>query len=314
MLPSYRLLDRLLAKGFQGKENLKLAVDCDLPAAPLPLHFLEVARRCKTALRLFSWPETCLASSAPFCPPDTSDSLPSPILSQWHSNIGHPLQSQHFLLQRENAEAVDLSTEEGELLISGVGLALGYLEEDCDRRFLSLSSKEWFRTGQVFRRNADGSFQFLRSLDDWVKYRGFRFSLSDVTSQLQAFPKIAQSLAVLLEGSLVGLVKLKTEVTYDDEEVIFSEIKDFLACSLPFFMIPESFLILETIPTVPSGVVLDSQKAGDLRISVRRSASVSEIGLNEKTSQADEEEPAAEDRPSFFEILGDCFLCPRWES
>ncbi len=62
--------------------------------------------------------------------------------------------------------------ESGELLIAGIGLTPGYLDEPG--RFVERDGVRWYRSGDRVRRDADGNLVFLGRVDAQVKVRGHR--------------------------------------------------------------------------------------------------------------------------------------------
>lgn len=98
---------------------------------------------------------------------------------------------------------------------------------------------------------------------------------------LEAFSKIAQAVPVVLEDALVGLVKLKPNSAFGDEQSLNIEIKEHLYPLLPHYMIPKDFIILETIPVLPSGRIDRRQLYLPHGVSIRKAHSVgSELGAD----------------------------------
>lgn len=96
---------------------------------------------------------------------------------------------------------------------------------------------------------------------------------------LEAFTKIAQAVPIVLEDALVGLVKLKPDTAFEDEQSLSVEIKEHLYPLLPHYMIPRDFIILETIPVLPSGRIDRRQLYLPHGVSIRKARSVgSELG------------------------------------
>jgi amino acid adenylation domain-containing protein len=92
---------------------------------------------------------------------------------------------------------------DGELLIGGPSLALGYrgMPEATGERFVTLDSGRFFRTGDRVRRDPDGVLFHLGRLDDDLKVRGIRVSPGEVEAQLCGHPEVAAAAVV---GAPVG--------------------------------------------------------------------------------------------------------------
>ncbi|MFC9898489.1 amino acid adenylation domain-containing protein, partial [Nocardia sp. NPDC127579] len=151
----------------------------------------------------------------------------------------------------------------GELYIAGSGLAQGYLgrPELTAERFvanplaaeLGLSGARMYRTGDLVRRTEDGSLEYLGRSDFQVKIRGLRIELGEIDSALSAHPDVAFAVTIgkaLSSGTtaLVSYVLARPGTT-----LVPGELADFLAVSLPAYMVPASITVLDELPLTPVG-------------------------------------------------------------
>ena len=147
----------------------------------------------------------------------------------------------------------------GELLIGGRGVVCGYLNrpELTAEKFVKLPwcDERLYRTGDLVRLDADGQLEFLGRIDQQVKLRGFRIELGEIEAVLMSIPGIAASAVTvhrdLADGDLLAAyVILKSQISGDfDEAACRKTLRD----RLPPYMIPGSFTVLDSLPTLSSG-------------------------------------------------------------
>jgi amino acid adenylation domain-containing protein/non-ribosomal peptide synthase protein (TIGR01720 family) len=149
----------------------------------------------------------------------------------------------------------------GELCISGVGLARGYLGRPAltAERFvvdpLGEPGARLYRTGDRARWTADGVIEYLGRLDQQVKLRGFRVEPEEIQARLLAQDCVAQAV-VLLRDTVAGaqLIGYYTAANNaGDEAEQTARLKSALAAELPEYMVPAQLMRLEQMPLSPSG-------------------------------------------------------------
>src|SRR6185312_5961353 len=131
--------------------------------------------------------------------------------------IGRPIaNTQVYIVDRELREVPVGGT--GELLIGGIGLARGYLNnpELTAERFIpdpfsQNKDARLYKTGDLCRCRHDGVIEFLGRNDNQVKIRGYRIELGDVEAAVESHPEVKQAAKKVVDGpghekSLVGYV------------------------------------------------------------------------------------------------------------
>ncbi|MBV9110804.1 MAG: amino acid adenylation domain-containing protein, partial [Gemmatimonadetes bacterium] len=144
----------------------------------------------------------------------------------------------------------------GEAYVGGEGIVRGYLDRPAltAERFLPDPFSEkpgarMYRTGDRLRWTAGGTLEFVGRLDDQVKIRGFRIEPGEVEKALCAHDWVEEARVIAREDQ-PGEQRL---VAYVVGEVNATELREFLAASLPQYMVPAAFVVLERIPLTPNG-------------------------------------------------------------
>ena len=143
----------------------------------------------------------------------------------------------------------------GELHIGGVAVGRGYWrrpELTAERFIADLEEPggRLYRTGDLARWLPDGSLEFLGRLDHQVKLRGFRIELGEIESALRSHPAIQDAVVVARgEGDECRLV------AYVVGDVVYHELRQSLAETLPEQMVPAVYVRLDALPLTPSGKV-----------------------------------------------------------
>ncbi|MFW0794703.1 amino acid adenylation domain-containing protein [Gordonia sp. CPCC 205515] len=141
---------------------------------------------------------------------------------------------------------------DGELYLSGAGLARGYLGrgELTAERFVAdpftADGARMYRTGDTVRWTRDGQLAYRGRGDDQVKIRGHRVELAEVEAALTAQPGVRAALAVARSGRLIGYV-----VGTPDSAAVRSGLRD----TLPDYMIPAQVVVLDEFPTLANGKI-----------------------------------------------------------
>jgi non-ribosomal peptide synthetase component F/acyl carrier protein len=148
----------------------------------------------------------------------------------------------------------------GELYISGVGLARGYLgraELTAERFIPDLYSREggerFYRTEDVCRYLSDGKIEFLGRSDEQVKVRGYRIELGEIEAVLNECRTVKQSV-VLAKDDGRGGKRLVGYVVGEGVETA-AELKRHVRGRLPEHMVPEVIIALEEMPITANGKV-----------------------------------------------------------
>jgi polyketide synthase PksJ len=175
--------------------------------------------------------------------------------------IGKPIDNTKlFVINDENK--ILPAGEEGELVITGVNLARGYLNrEELNReKFIELElpdgqSLRAYRTGDIVKYVDSGDIFYVGRADNQVKIRGFRIELGEIETRIAEY-KGVEACAVIVDRSnpnnplLNAYIKLSVTDQIDKDDL-----KIFLNDRIPTYMIPTSFMVLKEMPLTSSGKI-----------------------------------------------------------
>ncbi|MFB4275417.1 amino acid adenylation domain-containing protein [Nonomuraea sp. MTCD27] len=172
---------------------------------------------------------------------------------------GRALRGQSFHILDEHGRPCPVG-EPGELHIGGDGLARGYVGDpgQTAERFIThpILRRRLYRTGDLGRWRYDGTIEFLGRLDRQVKIRGHRIELGEIEATLDRLPAVRQAVARAVPGPddrprlVCYVVPADPAAPPADDELI-----EALRASLPGFMVPNRFLIMDTLPITDNGKI-----------------------------------------------------------
>ncbi|HEY0512064.1 MAG TPA: amino acid adenylation domain-containing protein [Thermoanaerobaculia bacterium] len=149
----------------------------------------------------------------------------------------------------------------GEIHVGGAGLSRGYLnrpeltaERFIPDPFADRPGARLYRSGDLARVRPGGDLEYLGRRDHQVKVRGFRIELGEIEAALARHPAVRD--AVVLASGHVGETRLAAYVVAPPEGAPAAhDLRAFLKVSLPEYMIPSAFVVLDALPLTAHGKV-----------------------------------------------------------
>jgi amino acid adenylation domain-containing protein len=166
--------------------------------------------------------------------------------------IGRPIENTtcHVVDDRLRPVAVG---EEGELVIGGLGLALGYVNRsDLTAKkfvpdpFSHEAGARIYRTGDLARWREDGRLEFRGRIDEQVKVRGYRIEPAEIEAVLRDHAEIEDCVVVAREDG-GGRKRLVAYLTGPKRADVAS-LRALVAERLPSYMVPAAWVVLDALP------------------------------------------------------------------
>ncbi|MCP4397917.1 MAG: amino acid adenylation domain-containing protein [bacterium] len=203
--------------------------------------------------------------------------------------IGKPIANTSMFILDDTLQPVPIGIPR-ELYIGGVGVGRGYLNRPdlTQERFIINPFEKTggllYRTGDRGRWLPDGNIEFLGRVDDQVKIRGYRIELEEIQHWLLQHEAVKNTIILADDFSGQGnkelaayVVPVQSEAEGEAEggrqkaessdtvappyvaekgyRVTVNELREFLKRTLPDYMIPAYFVIIEEAPLTPNGKI-----------------------------------------------------------
>ncbi|MHC5744028.1 MAG: amino acid adenylation domain-containing protein [Nostoc sp.] len=248
--------------------------------------------------------------------------------------IGRPIANTQFYILDSHLQPVPVGVA-GELHIGGLGLAKGYLnrpqltqEKFISNPFSTDPHSRLYKTGDLARYLSDGTIEYLGRIDNQVKIRGFRIELGEIEAVLSQHEDVQASCVIAREDTpgdtcTERLVPSGAEVSRSKRLVAYvvphlgqtptvSQLRSFLSNQLTTYMVPHTFVMLESLPLTPNGKVdRRALKAPDSRGELEVSFVAPRNQIEEILAQIWAEVLKVEQvgvHDNFFELGGDSIL------
>jgi amino acid adenylation domain-containing protein len=175
--------------------------------------------------------------------------------------IGRPIANTQVYILDEHLAPSPIGVP-GELYIGGDGLADGYLhkpELTADRfvadPFSQRSEGRLYKTGDLARYRSDGNIECLGRNDDQIKLRGYRIEPEEIRAAITRHPAVRDAVAVLKTSATGDSRIVAYLISKTDHPPDVTELRSFLREKLPEYMVPATFVFLDSFPLNTNGKI-----------------------------------------------------------
>ena len=173
--------------------------------------------------------------------------------------VGYPVEDKEVLILDDQGHPMGVG-DTGEIAIRSQFLSPGYWNRpDLSELAFSLDADQLlgriYRTGDLGRKSADGCLEYFGRKDARVKIRGYRVECYEIELALLDIPSVDQAFVTHRQDERDETQLVAYVVYTKGQDATVNELKHVLAQRLPAYMLPASFVFMDTLPLTPSGKI-----------------------------------------------------------
>ncbi|MEQ9618209.1 MAG: acyl-CoA synthetase [Deltaproteobacteria bacterium] len=175
-------------------------------------------------------------------------------------HVCKPLPGVEVKLIDEN-ETVIRGAGEGEIIIKGPNVFFEYWRKP-DATKEAFINGEWFRTGDIARRNKDGVYRIMgRSSVDIIKSGGYKVSALEVEEVLREHPQIEECAVVGVEDEEWGERVCAALVLGGKKKINLASLRKWSKERMASYKVPSAILFVDELPHNQMGKVVKPEVA-----------------------------------------------------
>ena len=244
-----RELCRLVSRSGQWSELRLVSVGGEsLEASDVRTFWSTVSQRCLVQNALASTETRTIAQHF---------LLPGQSLEDGPVPVGWAVDDRELILENEAGREVPVGSQ-GEVVIRSHTIADGYWNRSTlqAERFHRLSDGRMeFRSGDLARFRDDGALVHTGRADRQIKVRGQRVEIGEIESTLQCHDNVRAAVVVAKKGRPGGQRLIAYVVARLPQATCEQELRSFLETRLPAYMLPEHFVLMDSLPLTSNGKV-----------------------------------------------------------
>lgn len=168
--------------------------------------------------------------------------------------IGKAYDGMEVFLIDENLNIIN--TGIGQIVLSGRQLAKGYVnnETQTKEKFIKINNKDCYLTGDLGRW-VNGELVFLGRNDAQVQIKGYRVELYEIENAISKIENIVSNAVIPTPVNSITYENLTAFITVKDDNIDTYQIKSILSQTLPDYMVPNKYIILDNMPLNSNGKI-----------------------------------------------------------
>ncbi len=206
----------------------------------------------------------------------------------------------------------------GELHIAGIALARGYncrpaltAEKFIPDPYSGKPGQRMYKSGDNVYYSSDSNIQYLGRLDFQVKIRGLRIELGEINARIGNHPAVKESIVLVRDVDQEAKRLIAYVINEPMKNTTSDELYNYLREFLPEYMIPTSFIFMDSFPITANGKIdrkaLPSPVAPRIQHTFTAPTNEIEYALAQIWCKAlDKKQVGIHD--NFFELGGDSIL------
>ncbi len=181
------------------------------------------------------------------------------LTGQKQVNIGNPIANTQIYILNSKKQLVPKGVK-GELYIGGDGLARGYISNNklTEEKFIQnpfIPNERIYKTGDISKWLYNGEIQCYGRMDHQIKIMGYRIELGEIEHQISKHELVADVVVSKITtlsntDSLVSFIVVKND---EQKAELLDSLNEYLAHSLPAYMIPSKNIVIDSIPRLING-------------------------------------------------------------
>ena len=173
--------------------------------------------------------------------------------------MGRPIANTRLYVLDAHRQPVPIGVA-GEIHIGGANVARGYLhrpelttERFARDPFSADADARLYQTGDLGRWLPDGTLEYIGRNDFQVKVRGFRIELGEIESRLAALAGVHEAVVIARDDTTGGKQLVAYVIPAQPSAPSIADLRAGLAETLPEYMLPGAFVMLDAWPLTTSG-------------------------------------------------------------